>query len=52
LVPPGEYADAKSKQKPGLKVYPVSTLAQALRVLAANGGQVSTTALVGATSNG
>jgi PDZ domain-containing protein len=52
LVPPGEYADAKSKQKSGLKIYPVSTLTQALRVLAANGGHVSTTALVASTSSG
>jgi len=52
LVPPGEYADARSKQKSGLKVYPVSTLAQALRALAANGGQVTTAALVASTSSG
>jgi len=51
LVPPGEYADAKSKQRPGLKIYAVSTLDQALRVLAANGGHVPTDALVAATSN-
>jgi hypothetical protein len=35
-----------------LKIYPVSTLTQALRVLAANGGHVSTTALVASTSSG
>ncbi|HEY5109310.1 MAG TPA: S16 family serine protease [Acidimicrobiales bacterium] len=52
LVPPGEYADAKSKQRSDLKIYPVSTLDQALRVLAANGGQVPTAALVASTSNG
>ena len=52
LVPPGEYADAKSKQTSGLRVYPVSTLAQALRALAANGGRVSTAALVASTSRG
>ena len=51
LVPPGEYRDAKSKQQPGLKIYAVSTLDQALRVLAANGGHVPTDALVAATSN-
>ena len=51
LVPPGEYADAKSKQKAGLKIYPVSTLAQALRVLGANGGHVVTSALVASTSS-
>ena len=50
LVPPGEYADAKSKQQPGLKIYPVSTLDQALHVLAANGGRVPSNALVAATS--
>jgi PDZ domain-containing protein len=52
LVPPSEYANAKSKQKPGLKVYAVSTLTQALRVLAANGGQVSTAELVAVTNSG
>jgi PDZ domain-containing protein len=52
LVPPGEYADAKSKQTSGLKVYPVSTLAQALRVLAANGGHLSEASLVASTSSG
>ncbi|HEX7443009.1 MAG TPA: S16 family serine protease, partial [Acidimicrobiales bacterium] len=51
LVPPGEYADARSKLRPGLKIYPVSTLDQALRVLAANGGHVPTAALVAATSD-
>ena len=40
LVPPQEYAAAMSKDRPGLKVYAVSTLDQALHVLAANGGQV------------
>jgi PDZ domain-containing protein len=39
LVPPDEYKDAMSKDRPGLKIYAVSTLDQALRVLAANGGQ-------------
>ena len=51
LVPPQEYAAAKSKDHPGLKVYAVSTLDQALRVLAANGGHVPTGTLVAASSN-
>jgi len=45
LVPKQEYAAATSKDRPGLKVYAVSTLDQALRVLAANGGNVPTGAL-------
>jgi PDZ domain-containing protein len=49
LVPPGEYKDAKSKIRPGLKIFAVSTLDQALRVLAANGGHVPTAAFVAAT---
>jgi PDZ domain-containing protein len=40
LVPPQEYQAAKSKQKPGLQIYAVSTLDQALAVLAAHGGKV------------
>ncbi len=40
LVPPQEYRAAMSKDRPGLKVYPVSTLDQALQVLAAHGGSV------------
>ena len=40
LVPPQEYKAAMSKVRPGLKVYAVSTLDQALRVLAAHGGAV------------
>ncbi len=40
LVPPEEYKAAMSKVRPGLKVYAVSTLDQALRVLAAHGGTV------------
>jgi len=51
LVPPQEFGAAKSKDRPGLKVYAVSTLDQALRVLAANGGHVPTGTLVGAPSN-
>jgi Lon-like protease len=38
LVPPQEYKAAKSKDRPGLAIYPVSTLDQALAVLAAHGG--------------
>ena len=41
LVPPAEYKAAMSKDRPGLKIYEVSTLDQALGVLAANGGQVA-----------
>jgi len=40
LVPPPEYRAAMSKDRPGLKVYAVSTLDQALSVLAAHGGTV------------
>ncbi len=40
LVPPGEYKDAMSKDRSGLKIYAVSTLDQALAVLAAHGGTV------------
>jgi Lon-like protease len=40
LVPPQEYKKALSKDRPGLKIYEVSTLDQALGVLAANGGHV------------
>jgi len=40
LVPPEEYKDAMSKDRPGLKVYAVSTLDQALKILAAHGGTV------------
>lgn len=40
LVPPQEYSNALSKDRPGLKIYKVSTLNQALSVLAANGGHV------------
>ena len=52
LVPPDNYADAVSKQRPGLKIYQVSTLDQALEVLAANGGQVPAPALVAAVAHG
>jgi len=40
MVPPQELAAARSKQKPGLQIYAVSTLNQALAVLAAHGGHV------------
>lgn len=40
LVPPDEYKDALSKDRPGLKIYAVSTLDQALQILAAHGGKV------------
>jgi PDZ domain-containing protein len=52
LVPPGEYADAKSEQKPGLAIYKVSTLDQALHVLAANGGHVPSSSVLAAFSKG
>jgi PDZ domain-containing protein len=40
LVPPQEYGAAMSEDRPSLKVYKVSTLDQALAVLAAHGGSV------------
>jgi PDZ domain-containing protein len=40
LVPPQEYKAALSKIRPGLQVCAVSTLDQALQVLAAHGGKV------------
>jgi PDZ domain-containing protein len=40
MVPPQEYKAAMSEDRPGLKVYAVSTLNQALAVLAAHGGTV------------
>jgi Lon-like protease len=52
LVPPQEFAAAKSKDRPGLKIYAVSTLDQALRVLETNGGTVPKGTLVAATSTG
>ncbi len=51
LVPPGEYKDAVSKGRPGLKIYAVSTLDQALRDLEANGGHLVPTTLDGAPSH-
>jgi len=50
LVPRQEYKAALSKDRPGLKIYEVSTLEQALKVLAANGGKV--TAPHGAVASG
>lgn len=45
LVPPGKnYTEAMSKDRPGLQIYPVSTLNQALTVLAAHGGSAPPTA--------
>jgi PDZ domain-containing protein len=52
LVPPPEYKNAMSKDRKGLKIYAVSTLDQALQVLAANGGHVPTSTLTAASSNG
>ncbi len=44
LVPKGkDYQDALSKDRPGLAIYPVSTLDQALAVLAAHGGGLGRT---------
>jgi len=40
FVPPGEYKDALSKDVPSLKIYPVSTLDQALTILRRLGGHV------------
>jgi PDZ domain-containing protein len=40
LVPPQEYRAALSKDRPGLHIYAVATLNQALAVLAAHGGAV------------
>ncbi len=40
LVPPQEYKAALSKVRPGLQIYAVSTLDQALQVLKAHGGKV------------
>jgi Lon-like protease len=45
MVPPGQdYQAALSKDRPGLKIYAVSTLDQALAVLAAHGGGIRATA--------
>ncbi len=45
MVPPQEYQAALSKDRPGLKIYPVSSLEQALQVLQGNGGHVAPMAL-------
>ena len=45
LVPPQEYKAAMSKDRPGLTVYAVSTLDQALAILEAHGGHVGATTL-------
>jgi PDZ domain-containing protein len=50
LVPPEEYQAARSKDRPGLKIYPVSSLEQAMQVLQENGGHVAPTALDAAPS--
>jgi PDZ domain-containing protein len=43
FVPVPQYNAAKSKDRPGLKIYPVSTLDQVLAILAAHGGSVPET---------
>lgn len=48
LVPPQEYKAALSKKTPGLHIFAVSTLNQALHVLATHGGHVPAPALTGA----
>ena len=40
LVPPQEYKAALAKKTPGLQIFAVSTLSQALQVLATHGGHV------------
>jgi PDZ domain-containing protein len=50
LVPPQEYRAAMSKDRPGLQVYAVSTLDQALKVLASHGGHVNPTTFEAALS--
>ena len=50
LVPPQEYTAAMSKDRPGLRIYAVSTLDQALQVLATHGGHVRPPALRAASS--
>ena len=45
LVPPQEYQAAMSKDRKGLRIYAVSTLDQALRVLEANGGHLGPSTL-------
>jgi PDZ domain-containing protein len=48
LVPPEEYKAALSKKTPGLQIFAVSTLNQALQVLASHGGHVPAPALTSA----
>ena len=43
FVPVAQYNGAMSKDRPGLKIYPVSTLDQVLAILAAHGGSVPKT---------
>jgi PDZ domain-containing protein len=52
LVPRQEYKAALSKDRPGLKIYEVSTLDQALAVLAAHGGSVPVATPVSAAASG
>ncbi len=52
LVPRQEYKAALSKDRPGLKIYEVSTLDQALAVLAAHGGSVPVTTPASTTPSG
>jgi PDZ domain-containing protein len=40
IVPKGNYKQAMSTDRPGLKIYPVATLDQALAILIAHGGSV------------
>jgi len=41
LVPPANYAEAKKYAGPTLKVYAVSTIAQAIKVLESHGGKIA-----------
>jgi PDZ domain-containing protein len=41
LVPPGNYAEAEKYAGPDLKIYSVSTIAQALKVLESYGGKIT-----------
>ena len=50
FVPVQEYKAARSQDIPSLKIYPVSTLDQVLRILARNGGSVPVTKVGGKTS--
>ncbi len=46
FVPVAQFNGAMSKDRPGLKIYPVSTLDQVLAILAAHGGSVPKTPVV------